>query len=131
MSSRQQAQVEVSAIGIDIGKTTFHLIGQNRRAKIILRARVSRSQLIQRLANIPRCLIGMEAGAGAHHIARCLLELGHDVRLIPAQYVKPFLKGHKNDYRDAEAIIEAVQRPTMNFVAVKTPELREPCELRA
>ena len=128
MSSRQQAQAEVSAIGIDIGKNTFHLIGQNRRGKILLRAKVSRSQLLQRLANIPRCLIGMEAGAGAHHIARCLQELGHDVRLIPAQYVKPFLKGHKNDYRDAEAIIEAVQRPTMNFVAVKTPEQ---CDLQA
>ena len=88
MSSRQQAQAEVSAIGIDIGKNTFHLIGQNRRGKILLRAKVSRSQLLQRLANIPRCLIGMEAGAGAHHIARCLQELGHDVRLIPAQYVK-------------------------------------------
>ncbi len=83
---------------------------------MVMRARLSRSQLMQRLANVPRCLIGMEAGAGAHHIAGRLLELGHDVRLIPAQYVKPFLKGHKNDYRDAEAIIEAVQRPTMSFV---------------
>ena len=64
----------------------------------------------------------MEACAGAHHIGRQLQALGHDVRLIPAQYVKPFLKGHKNDYRDAEAIAEAVQRPTMSFVAIKTPE---------
>jgi transposase len=69
------------------------------------------------LANIPRCLIGMETCSGSHHIGRQLAALGHDVRLIPAQYVKPFLKGHKNDYRDAEAIAEAVQRPTMNFVA--------------
>ena len=64
----------------------------------------------------------MEACSGAHYIARQLTALGHDVRLIPAQYVKPFLKGHKNDYRDAEAIAEAVQRPTMHFVAIKTPE---------
>src|SRR5260370_9015205 len=64
----------------------------------------------------------MEACSGAHHIGRQLAALGHDVRLIPAQYVKPFLKGHKNDYRDAEAIAEAVQRPTMRFVAIKTPE---------
>src|SRR5690606_3464626 len=83
---------------------------------------------MERLVNVPRCLIGMEAGAGAHHIARQLVELGHDVRLIPAQYVKPFLKGDKNDYRDAGAIIEAVQRPTMSFVAVKT---EEQCDLQA
>jgi transposase len=80
------------------------------------------SQLARRLANVPRCLVGMEACSGAHHIGRQLEALGHDVRLIPAQYVKPFLKGHKNDYRDAEAIAEAVQRPTMHFVRIKTPE---------
>jgi transposase len=79
-------------------------------------------QLERRLVNISRCLIGMEACSGAHHIGRQLGALGHDVRLIPAQYVKPFLKGHKNDYRDAEAIAEAVQRPTMRFAAIKTPE---------
>lgn len=67
-------------------------------------------------------LIGLEACSGTHFIARQITALGHDVRLIPAQYVKPFLKGHKNDYRDAEAIAEAVQRPTMQFVAIKTPE---------
>jgi transposase len=83
---------------------------------------VSRSQLERRVANIPRCLIGMEACSGSHHIGRQLAEIGHDVRLIPAQYVKPFLKGHKSDYRDAEAITEAVQRPTMHFVTIKTPE---------
>jgi hypothetical protein len=83
---------------------------------------VSRGQLERRLANVPRCLIGMEVCSGAHYIGRQLEGLGHDVRLIPAQYVKPFLKGHKNDYRDAEAIAEAVQRPTMQFVLIKTPE---------
>jgi transposase len=82
----------------------------------------SRAQLERRFANIPSCLVGMEACSGAHYIGRQLAALGHDVRLIPAQYVKPFLKGHKNDYRDAEAIAEAVQRPTMHFVAIKTPE---------
>ena len=128
MSSHLQKHADVSAIGIDIGKNTFHLIGQDRNGKIVMRARVSRAQLMERLANVPRCLIGMEAGAGAHHIARRLIELGHDVRLMPAQYVKPFLKGHKNDYRDAEAINEAVQRPTMSFVAVKSAEQ---CDLQA
>src|ERR1700726_3043590 len=112
----------VTTIGIDIGKNTFHLVGFDRRGAIILRQKVSRSQLERRVANIPRCLIGMEACSGSHHIGRQLAEIGHDVRLIPAQYVKPFLKGHKNDYRDAEAIAEAVQRPTMHFVTIKTPE---------
>ena len=87
-----------------------------------MQLKLSRGQIERRLANVPCCLIGMEACSGAHHIGRRLTELGHDVRLIPAQYVKPFLKGHKNDYRDAEAIAEAVQRPTMRFVAIKTPE---------
>jgi transposase len=87
-----------------------------------MRIKVSRSQLVRRLVNLPACLVGLEAGSGSHHIARQIRSLGHDVRLIPAQYVKPFLKGYKNDYRDAEAIAEAVQRPTMNFVAIKTPE---------
>ena len=92
----------------------------------MLRIKLSRAQLTRRLANIPPCLIGMEACAGAHHIGRQLQALGHDVRLLPAQYVKPFLKGHKNDYRDAEAIAEAVQGPTMSFVAIKTPEQMAP-----
>jgi transposase len=112
----------ISTIGIDIGKTTFHLIGLDERGAIVLQQKLSRSQLERRLVNVPRCLVGMEACSGAHHIGRQLEALGHDVRLIPAQYVKPFLKGHKNDYRDAEAIAEAVQRPTMHFVRIKTPE---------
>ena len=120
--SRSSSFAAIATLGIDLGKNTFHLIGQDERGAIVLRIKLSRTQLTQRLANIPPCLIGMEACAGAHHIGRQLQALGHDVRLIPAQYVKPFLKGHKNDYRDAEAIAEAVQRPTMSFVAIKTPE---------
>ena len=119
---RKSLPCDITTIGIDIGKNTFHLIGLDRRGAITLRLKVSRAQLERRLANVPPCLIGMEACSGAHHIARQLEALGHDVRLIPAQYVKPFLKGHKNDYRDAEAIAEAVQRPTMRFVRIKTPE---------
>jgi transposase len=120
--SHQSTPSTVATIGIDIGKNTFHLVGLDQRGAIVLQLKVSRGQLERRLANVPRCLIGMEACSGAHHIGRQLEALGHDVRLIPAQYVKPFLKGHKNDYRDAEAIAEAVQRPTMRFVAIKTPE---------
>jgi transposase len=122
MRTSQKTQGMITTIGIDIGKNTFHLIGLDKRGAIILQQKVSRGQLERRLANIPRCLIGMEACSGAHHIGRQLIAVGHDVRLIPAQYVKPFLKGHKNDYRDAEAIAEAVQRPTMHFVTIKTPE---------
>ena len=120
--SRSSSSAAIATLGIDLGKNSFHLVGQDERGAIVLRIKLSRTQLTQRLANIPPCLIGMEACAGAHHIGRQLQALGHDVRLIPAQYVKPFLKGHKNDYRDAEAIAEAVQRPTMSFVAIKTPE---------
>ena len=113
--SRQTTPSNVATIGIDIGKNTFHLVGLDQRGNIVLRLKTSRDQLQRRLANVPRCLIGMEACSGSHHIGRQLEALGHDVRLIPAQYVKPFLKGHKNDYRDAEAIAEAAQRPTMPF----------------
>jgi transposase len=120
--SHKSAPPTVSTIGIDLGKNSFHLVGLDQRGAIVWQLKCSRAQLERRLANIPCCLIGMEACSGAHYIARQLAALGHDVRLIPAQYVKPFLKGHKNDYRDAEAIAEAVQRPTMHFVAIKTPE---------
>jgi transposase len=112
----------VAVLGIDIGKNTFHLIGLSKRGAIVLRLKLSRGQLEARLANMPPCLIGMEACVGAHHLSRKLKALGHDPRLMPAKYVKAFLKGNKNDFRDAEAIAEAVQRPTMRFVATKTAE---------
>ncbi len=112
----------VATIGIDLGKNTFQICGMNACGVVVLRHKFSRRKLGQQLANLPPCLIGMEACAGAHHIGRHLATLGHDVRLIPAQYVKPFLKGHKNDYRDAEAIAEAVQRPTMRFVPLKSAD---------
>ena len=122
MSHKSASFAAVSTIGIDLGKNIFHLVGLDQRGAIVLQLKCSRAQLERRLANIASCLIGMEACSGAHYIARQLAALGHDVRLLTAQYVKPFLKGHKNDYRDAEAIAEAVQRPTMHFVAIKTLE---------
>jgi transposase len=118
----RQSKDTVAILGIDIGKNTFHLVGLNKRGAIVLRQKVSRRQLDARLANLPPCLIGMEACVGAHHLSRRLNAVGHDARLMPAKYVKAFLKGNKNDYRDAEAIAEAVQRPTMRFVATKTAE---------
>src|SRR3974390_3511294 len=122
MRTSQKTSKPISTIGIDVGKNTFHLVGVDKRGAIVLQQKVTRHQLGRRLSNIPRCLIGMEACCGTHFIARQVTALGHDVRLIPAQYVKPFLKGHKNDYRDAEAIAEAVQRPTMHFVSIKAPD---------
>src|SRR5262245_31721666 len=112
----------VAVIGIDIGKNSFHIVGHDQRGAIVLRQKWSRGQVETRLANLPPCLIGMEACVGAHHLSRKLQMFGHDARLMPAKYVRPYSKGQKNDFRDAEAIAEAVQRPTMKFVATKSAE---------
>ena len=120
--NRKHSNSIVATVGIDIGKNTFHLIGMDAQGKIVLRQKLSRRQIVKRFANLPPCLIGMEACSGAHFLARELAALGHDARLMPARYVKPFLKGQKNDFQDAEAIAEAVQRPTMRFVPIKTVE---------
>jgi transposase len=118
----KSASAPIAVIGIDIGKNSFHVVGHDSRGAIVLRQKWSRGQLEARLANMVRCLIGMEACVGAHHLARKLASLGHDTRLMPAKYVRPYAKGQKNDFNDAEAIAEAVQRPTMKFVATKTAE---------
>jgi transposase len=113
---------EIAVIGIDIGKNSFHVVGLDQRGAIVLRQKWSRGQVEVRFSNLPPCLIGMEACVGAHHLSRKLTSLGHDARLMPAKYVRPYSRGQKNDFRDAEAIAEAVQRPTMKFVATKTAE---------
>ena len=118
----RKATDPVTTIGIDIGKNSFHLIGLDAEGNIVLRRKLSRGQVVVRLANLPPCLIGMEACVGAHHLSRRLVALGHDARLMPAQYVKPYLRGQKNDFRDAEATAEAVQRPRMRFVPTKSVE---------
>ena len=122
MSQKLETSPAPAVIGIDIGKNSFHVVGQNLRGAIVLRQRWSRGQVEARLANLPPCRIGMEACVGAHHLSRRLQMLGHDARLMPAKYVRPYSKGQKNDFRDAEAIAEAVQRPTMKFVATKTAD---------
>ncbi len=111
-----------AVIGIDIGKNSFHVVGLDGRGAIALRQKWSRGQVETRLANMPACLIGMEACIGAHHLSRRLKLLGHDARLMPAKYVRAYSKGQKNDFRDAAAIAEAVQRPTMKFVATKSAD---------
>jgi transposase len=118
----QTFNAAVSVGGIDIGKNSFHIVGHDERGAIVLRQKWSRGQVEARFANMPPCLVGMEACVGAHHLSRKLRALGHDARLMPAKYVRPYSKGQKNDFRDAEAIAEAVQRPTMKFVATKTAD---------
>ena len=118
----QTLNTAIAVVGIDIGKNSFHVVGQDERGTIVLHQKWSRGQVEARFANMPPCLIGMEACVGAHHLSRKLKALGHDARLMPAQYVRPYSKGQKNDFRDAEAIAEAVQRPTMKFVATRTAE---------
>jgi hypothetical protein len=110
--------MQIKSIGIDLGKTTFHLIALGSRSQIVIRKKFSRSQLLEYTANLPSSLIGMEAGVGSHFLGRALREQGHKVRLIPAQFVRPFVKSNKNDYRDAEAIAEAVERENMRFVPI-------------
>jgi transposase len=118
----KRAGLQIAVIGIDIGKNSFHVVGHDSRGAIILRQKWSRGQVEARLANLPPCLVGMEASVGAHQLARKLTTFGHDTRLMPAEYVRPYAKGQKNDFNDAEAIAEAVQRPTMKFVATKTAD---------
>ena len=112
--------MQTRTVGIDLGKTVFHLVAQDERGKVVGRKRCSRTQLLAYTAKLPSCVIGMEACPGAHFLGARLTEQGHQVRLIPAQFVRPFVKSNKNDYLDAEAIAEAVQRPTMRFVPIKT-----------
>src|SRR5258708_15383363 len=118
----QNLNAAIAVIGIDIGKTSFRIVGQDQRGAIVLRQKWSRGQAEARLANLPPCWIGMEACVGAHHLSRTLKALGHDARLMPARYVRPYSKGQKNDYRDAEAIAEAGQRPTMKVVTTQTAD---------
>ena len=114
--------MELHTLGIDLGKTVFHMVGLSARGEVVVRKKVSRSQLLQFTANLKVALIGMEACGGAHFLGRALREQGHQVRLMPAQYVKAYVKTNKNDFIDAEAIAEAVARPRMRFVPIKTDE---------
>jgi len=114
--------MHIASVGIDLGKTTFHLIALDDHSKVVIRKRFSRKQLLAYTANLPSSLIGIEACSGAHFIGAALRNQEHDVRLIPAQFVKPFVKSNKNDFLDAEAIAEAVTRENMRFVPIKTDE---------
>ena len=110
----------IRVLGIDIAKQVFHLVGMDGRGTVVLRKRLYRSQLMAFITTLPPAVIGMEACGGAHDWARRFREHGHEVHLMPPQFVKPYVKANKNDMRDAEAMAEAVTRPTMRFVPIKS-----------
>ncbi|MDG2971205.1 IS110 family transposase [Pseudomonas extremaustralis] len=114
--------MEIRTVGIDLAKNVFQIHGMNERGKPLLRKQLKRDQVVVFFANLPPCLIGMEACGSAHYWARKLEALGHTVRLMAPQFVKPYVKSNKNDAADAEAICEAVTRPTMRFVPIKNIE---------
>jgi transposase len=113
---------EVVTVGLDIAKSVFQVHGVDAEGRVVVQRQLTRGKLIPFFEKLPRCRIGIEACATAHHWGRRLLELGHDVKLMPPSYVKPYVKRQKNDVADAEAICEAVTRPSMRFVEVKRPE---------
>ncbi len=114
--------MQIQSVGIDLGKTTFHLVALGAAGKLLVKKKFTQKQLLAYTANLQTSLIGLEACAGAHFLGRALRQQGHDVRLIPAQFVKPFVKSNKNDFVDAEAIAEAVDRKNMRFVPIKTDD---------
>jgi len=114
--------MQIRSVGIDLGKTTFHLVALGATGKVLVKKKFTRKQLLAFTANMQTSLIGLEACSGAHFLGRALKQQGHDVRLIAAQFVKPFVKSNKNDFVDAEAIAEAVERKNMRFVPIKTDD---------
>jgi transposase len=114
--------MEITTVGIDLAKNVFQVHGVDERGKVVLRKQLRREQMAEFFAKLPPCLIGMEACGSAHHWARVLQAQGHSVRVIASQFVKPYVKSNKNDAADAEAICEAVARPSMRFVPVKSVE---------
>ena len=113
---------KISMIGVDLAKNVFQVHGVDASGQVVLRRQLRRGQVERFFAELPPCVVGMEACGGAHHWARVVQRLGHEVRLMPASYVKPYVKRNKNDGRDAEGVCEAMQRPTMRFVPVKSEE---------
>lgn len=123
--SDMKSSKKVVRLGIDLGKNTFHLFGVDESGTVVMKKKLNRKKLLEYFANLSPCLVGMEACGGSHHWARKLTELGHEVRLMSPQFVKPYIKGNKNDYNDAEGICEAVGRPNMRVVTVKGIEQQD------
>ena len=114
--------MQVITIGLDLAKHVFQVHGVDQEGRVILRRRLRRAEVVRFFSSLPPCLVGIEACSTAHHWARELIGLGHEVRLMPPTYVKPYVKRGKNDAADAEAICEAVTRPNMRFVPIKSAE---------
>ena len=114
--------MDITTIGFDLAKTVFQVHGADGEGRAVLRRKLRRGKVLAFFAGLPSCLVGMEACASAHYWAREIQALGHEVRLIPPQYVRPFVKTNKNDAADAEAICEAVTRPMMRFAPAKSAE---------
>src|ERR1035441_11124604 len=114
--------MNVTTVGIDLAKLIFQVHGVDGHGNAVIRKQLKRAELTRFFANLPACLIGMEACSSAHYWARKLIEQGHTVKLMAPQFVKPYVKTNKNDARDAEAICEAVARPNMRFVPIKNVE---------
>ena len=110
----------IAVLGIDLGKNVCSVVGLDASGAVVLRRRARRDTLIDLVAKLPACIVGMEACCGAHHLGRLFATQGHDIRLMSPEYVRPYVKAQKNDDRDAEGIAEAATRPTMRFVEVKT-----------
>ena len=117
--------MKVTTIGLDIAKHIFQVHGADAEGRTLLRRRLRRSQVARFFANLPPCVVGMEACCGAHYWSRVIGRFGHTVRLIAPQFVKPYVKSNKNDTNDAEAVCEAVSRPQMRFVAAKSVEQQD------
>lgn len=123
MSTKRSRDIsDLTVIGVDIGKDVFHLVGFDASGTLALRMKIKRLDLFQAFEKLPRCIVGMEACLSAHFVSRTLRGLGFEPRIIPAIYVKPFNKGQKNDYNDAEAIAEAALRPNLRTVSEKTQD---------
>jgi transposase len=114
--------MNITTIGIDLAKASFSVHAVDAHGKVMLRKSLNRAKLLELMAQLPRCLVGLEACGGAHEKARCLQGLGHDARLMAAKFVAPYRTSQKNDGNDAEAICEAVTRPKTRFVPIKSVE---------
>lgn len=122
---KNSAEKEIRVLGIDTGKNSFHLHGVDAKGHRVLRKHLNREKMLEFMVNLKPCLVGIEACGGSHHLARQLKGMGHDVRIMAPQFVKPYVKSNKSDKLDAEAICEAVQRPSMRFVPIKSIEQQD------
>src|SRR6187401_2329483 len=128
-ANREPSMSEITTVGLDLAKNVFQVHGVDAEGTTVLRKSLRRAQVLTFFSRLPPCLVGLEACATAHYWARELRALGHEVRLMPAQYVKAYIKRNKHDAADAEAICEAVVRPTMRFMLVKTADQQAAVQL--